>query len=380
MWVDVSRSHRSTQTTGVERVTAGYSKHLLGISEAELGYTVKLTSISAGGALREVNWPALGASSPFSGQRNRVLFSKGDIYFGLDLSLAPLGLNVNEARTLRQKGVTVIQMVYDMFPISYPDSFPLYKNLVFEEWLRFLAECDALIFISRATQTQCEQAMRGRGLRVPKKSMVVALSSFLSREPSTGLESVTENFLPEHGLNFLAVGTMEPRKGYEQLILAFEELWAAGHEINLTIVGKAGWKTKQLERQIKAHPQTGNRLFWKSSVTDEQLAALYFSADGLISNSHDEGFGLPVLEAMSAGLPTLIREIPIYRELFPESFFFDGTSSASIKGGIEAWLKSGQKKSRKPPTYTDGRNATKLTDQLIGFLVKTPQSNQEPLA
>lgn len=249
MWVDVSRSHQSRQTTGVERVTAEYSKHLLAMSEAELGYIVKLTSTTVWGAQRKVNWPALGVPNPFSGQRNRVLFSKGDIYFGLDLTLAPLGLNVKEAQSLRQRGVVVIQMVYDVLPISYPDSFPSHKNIVFEEWLRFLAECDALLFISRATQTKCVQAIRDRGLRVPDRSMVVPLGSFLSREPNSGLAVAKDNSLPEHGLNFLAVGTLEPRKGYEQLVLAFEELWAAGHDVNLTIVGKAGWKTKQLERK-----------------------------------------------------------------------------------------------------------------------------------
>lgn len=42
-------------------------------------------------------------------------------------------------------------------------------------------------------------------------------------------------------LSFLMVGTLEPRKGHLQVLGAFEQLWAAGEEINLVIVGKQGW-------------------------------------------------------------------------------------------------------------------------------------------
>jgi glycosyltransferase involved in cell wall biosynthesis len=58
------------------------------------------------------------------------------------------------------------------------------------------------------------------------------------------------------------VGTVEPRKGYAQTIDAFELLWSKGEEVNLVIVGKAGWHVEELVERLRDHPLRGKRLFW----------------------------------------------------------------------------------------------------------------------
>ena len=98
----------------------------------------------------------------------------------------------------------------------------------------------------------------------------------------------------------LMVGTIEPRKGYDVALRALQHLWATrGAEApDLVIVGKPGWKTEQLQRRIRSHPEQGRQLHWLDQVSDESLCSLYQSSRGLLMASHAEGFGLPLLEAV----------------------------------------------------------------------------------
>jgi len=109
------------------------------------------------------------------------------------------------------------------------------------------------------------------------------------------------------------VGTLEPRKGYDDLLDAFELLWADDCAATLVIVGAPGWKTTPLQRRVRSHPEFGRRLQWMTELDDAGLATLYSSARGLVATSYGEGFGLPVLEAVARNCPVLARDIPAFR-------------------------------------------------------------------
>src|SRR5690606_1150894 len=124
---------------------------------------------------------------------------------------------------------------------------------------------------------------------------------------------------------FLAVGTVEPRKGYGQLLGAFEQLWAAGVDVTLVIVGKRGWTSAAAVERLEKHAEAGRRLFWLEGISDEYLEAVYAASACLVAASCDEGFGLPLVEAARHGLPLLIRDTPVFREVAGEhAFYFNG--------------------------------------------------------
>jgi glycosyltransferase involved in cell wall biosynthesis len=121
--------------------------------------------------------------------------------------------------------------------------------------------------------------------------------------PGVGLGSVPPGALPE-GLSegfLLAVGTIEPRKNYPRLLAAYRRLKARGVTVPLVVVGRVGWAYGDALEELRAEP--GVCLL--GHVDDATLRALYRGAAALALPSLYEGFGLPLLEAMSEGLPAL---------------------------------------------------------------------------
>jgi glycosyltransferase involved in cell wall biosynthesis len=97
---------------------------------------------------------------------------------------------------------------------------------------------------------------------------------------------------------WLGVGTIEPRKNYRLLIEAYAEL--KDEKRLLVIAGGKGWFESDLGGMVKEY---GIKDYVKflGYVSDEELSALYSSCFAFIYPSFYEGFGLPVLEAMSCG-------------------------------------------------------------------------------
>ncbi|MEQ8764857.1 MAG: glycosyltransferase family 1 protein [Planctomycetota bacterium] len=117
--------------------------------------------------------------------------------------------------------------------------------------------------------------------------------------------------LEKHGIAFgsyvLSVGTLQPRKRVAELLSAVLQLRASGHsDLRLVIVGRAGWKSEALQRQIAAHPEA---VTWLGPVPGDELPALYRGAAVFASPSSYEGFGLTVAEAMAAGAPVLTTRV-----------------------------------------------------------------------
>lgn len=110
---------------------------------------------------------------------------------------------------------------------------------------------------------------------------------------------------------FLAVGTLEPRKNFQRLVRAYLQS-GLSTEYELVVVGRLGWSSPP------------ENVTWLGSVSDAHLAALYAGARAFFSPSLYEGFGLPVLEALSSGIQVFCSDIPVYREVAgPHAEYFD---------------------------------------------------------
>ncbi|MGH8189682.1 MAG: glycosyltransferase [Steroidobacteraceae bacterium] len=167
------------------------------------------------------------------------------------------------------------------------------------------------------------------------------------------------------------VGRIEPRKGHAQVLSAFELLWRAGCAANLVIVGNVGWRVDELVQRMRCHRENGKRLFWLEGVSDEALCRLYKLADGVLSASEGEGYGLPLVEAARYGKPILARDIPVYREIAQDhASFFRGSDAQSLAGSLNSWLHSIEHglapASTKIQTSTWAEGARRLYDIVLG--------------
>ena len=138
---------------------------------------------------------------------------------------------------------------------------------------------------------------------------------------------------------FLMVGTIEPRKGQEQVLSAFELLWQQQVDVALVIVGKEGWETEALINRIRNNKYLNTNLFWLPGIDDMFLKKIYATAKCLIAASLGEGFGLPLIEAAQHKLPIIARDIPIFREVAGGyAYYFSGGDPHGMASEIRNWL------------------------------------------
>jgi len=126
-------------------------------------------------------------------------------------------------------------------------------------------------------------------------------------------ENVARRFGIEQAF-LLHVGSLEPRKNHLRLIEAFETVRNQGIDVLLVLVGPAGWRNDRIIARIADSPAAGSirRL---TGVSDHELAALYSACVAFALPSLEEGFGLPLAEAMACGAACIAADNSSLREI-----------------------------------------------------------------
>ncbi len=127
---------------------------------------------------------------------------------------------------------------------------------------------------------------------------------------------------------FLSVGTLEPRKNLQRVITAYSGLPnEIRDEYQLWVVGGKGWRTQEINKT------SGARLL--DFVSHDDLPSLYQRAVLFVYPSLYEGFGLPILEAMAAGVPVITSNVSSLPEVAgKEALLVDPYSVEDIRAAI----------------------------------------------
>lgn len=344
--VDVSTIVRTDVRTGIQRVVRSLLGQLVNANIP--GLTVQPIFASRNHGFCKAAFLADGRLVNASGHPNGlqpVEVGRDDMYLGLDLAAQILPAVESQLAAWRRSGVSINMVVYDLLPSARPDWFSpkLVRN--FQDWLGVVGrQSDRCICISAAVAQALADQLSTMNVAPLPAIVTIPLGSDLGASfPSTGLPndfSALLNWM-QKGNTILTVGTIEPRKGLDQLLDALDLLWRSDPrgDISLLVVGRPGWRTEQLQERVRNHPEIGKRLVWLDQPSDELLSKIYDNCVGLIAASHQEGFGLPLIEATAHGMPVLARDVPVFREVGGSLFeYFDDDSPASLADRIAHWL------------------------------------------
>ena len=354
--VDISELVQRDSRTGIQRVVRSVLKEWL--ENPPDGFRVEPVYAT----LAQPYWYARKFAAQFTGapsgalQDDPIDFSPGDIFFALDLQPQVQTAHAGFFQHLRQQGVAVKFLVYDLLCILQPEHFPTGSAEGLSSWLQVVGETDGAVCISQAVADELNDWMGARAWKRLRPFQLAANplgADVDGSAPTRGLPAKAQDVLATLSLrpSFLMVGTLEPRKGHVQVLDAFEHLWDSGKDINLVIVGKHGWMVDHVAERLRSHSEWGKRLFWLEGISDEYLEKLYAASTCLIAASYGEGFGLPLIEAAQHQLPIIARDIPVFREVAGEhAFYFDTFNPEGLALCISEWLS----------LYTDGKHPQSL--------------------
>lgn len=138
----------------------------------------------------------------------------------------------------------------------------------------------------------------------------------------------------------LFVGTVEPRKNLTGLVEAYKLLpQRLRNTYSLVIAGRIGWNCQAEKTAFAEAKNNGYNVHHLGYVDEETRSSLFTNTTLFVSASSYEGYGMPVIEAMSAGTPVAVSDIEVFREVARDNaLYFNQTSPASIAKTLERAL------------------------------------------
>jgi glycosyltransferase involved in cell wall biosynthesis len=258
-----------------------------------------------------------------------------------NFSIIPIAARSRILRLVAQQIILPALAIYLRLDVIHSPSFfmPLFKR----NQGYIVSILDLTVFSHPAFHTRFRRSWlfrKGIALSAQRSHIIIVPSHFVKKEVlrlinsikpdrirviplgvgshfSPSMKSIGEKF-PAHFKHvmpyILFVGNIEPRKNLKFLIEGYKKtIESHGLRENLLIVGKKDWDYKKIEKLV-SKLEISNRVYFSGYVDKEILISLYRNAELFIYPSIEEGFGLPPLEAMACGVPTIASDTSSLRE------------------------------------------------------------------
>jgi len=306
--------------TGIDRVSLAYLEHYRDGGRALLRHRQRSGLFSERVSARLfdflLRWPqaASGRARWLAWQGLFSCLGNGDGRRGFMFNTGHNGLeDPRAARVVRWHNVRPLFMLHDLIPVQHPEYCRLGEATRHERRLHNMLDLGAGIIVnSQATLTDLQEYARLRSLKAPP--VVVA--------PLAPWADLVKPPLPappgfEGRPYFVVVGTVEPRKNHLLLLQVWQRLVRA-HGLDaphLVIIGQRGWDTENIEDMIVRRPMLQGHVTALQRCDDVELTAWLQHARALLFPSFAEGYGLPVVEALAAGVPVIASDLPVLQQI-----------------------------------------------------------------
>lgn len=251
---------------------------------------------------------------------------------------------------------TVISIM-DLGHHRHPEQFAKKDLYQLTQWEKYsVKNSSAIITISEFSKSEIIKIYK-----YPAERITVAHPGY--DEPRTAnRESGIKGIEKKYGIKgkyFLYLGTLKPNKNIEGLIEAFNILTKTYYQkpVALVVAGKKGWLYETIFEKVK-RLGLENRVIFTGFLAEEEKPYLIAGAEAFVLPSFYEGFGIPVLEAMSLGVPVITSNAASMPEVGGEAAFYcDPKSPRDIAQAMRKVL--GLKKSQRDEIIAKSRQQAK---------------------
>jgi len=231
-----------------------------------------------------------------------------------------------------------VTTIHDLTFFRYPDYHPIERIRYLERELpRTIERADHIITDTGFVKRELVETLGVSAERI------TAIPLGVSKEFRPRSEEEIAAVLNRHGLNYqrylLTVGTLEPRKNLSGLLRAYMRLPVLlRRRYPLVMAGGRGWRSDELEKKITALEIAGE-IKHLGYLSSSDLVRIYSGSAAFAFPSHDEGFGLPPLEAMASGVPVLSSNNSAMAEVIGDSgILVNSNDDDEIFSGLQQML------------------------------------------
>jgi len=210
-------------------------------------------------------------------------------------------------------GCASVVTFHDMTFFLYPRYHTFFKRIYFPAAMRKSARsADALIAVSENTKADIIQHL---GISASKIHIIYhgVDDRFKPISDKNFLNTISQKYNLPAGF-ILYVGVVEPRKNLVSLLSAFHELNKNNNNLILVIAGQPGWGYNEVKKIVAGY-NLKDSVILAGFIPPEDLPAIYNLAKIFVYPSIYEGFGLPVLEALACGTPTITTRVSSLPEI-----------------------------------------------------------------
>ncbi|MBS0480787.1 MAG: glycosyltransferase family 4 protein [Proteobacteria bacterium] len=301
--------------TGIDRVCLAYVEHYAARSLAMVQYG-KLRVVLGPGASDRLFALLQHGTDDFKARVVAVL--AGAVPGGLVRNVAGrIYLNIGHTgldtpgfpEWLARKGLRPVFLIHDLIPITHPEYCRAGEGQRHARRMRNALHCAAgVIANSQDTMDELARFAAASGERAPH-----GLVAWLGTNPPSQPGPLP---LPRRPY-FVTVGTIEARKNHLLLLHLWERL---GQQLGddtplLILIGQRGWEADDVFSMLDRSPILRDHVIELGRCSDADLIAYLDGARALLMPSFVEGFGIPVIEALERGVPAIISDLAVFREI-----------------------------------------------------------------
>lgn len=210
---------------------------------------------------------------------------------------------------LQRLGVRPLFLVHDLIPITHPEFCrPGERDKHVVRMNNVLHSACGVITNSLATLDELERYASSTGRRMPP-AVAAPLAPAKLPTPS-GERPVEEPY-------FVMLGTIEPRKNHWMMLQIWRRLVErlGVRAPKLIVIGQRGWECENVVDLLERCEALNGAVIELKTCTDAGVATYLRHAQALIFPSFAEGYGMPLVEALSVGTPVIASDLPAFREI-----------------------------------------------------------------